>query len=710
MAGYDETLELVHGSQPENSSPSSLFRDPRFLGFKHDGYPISTFLQYRKTRAIPDPTKFDRDHATMLQSWLSFGLLEATLEQPVSENALVKRTEAGKMIMSMEELPRILLDWTSQAREEISELAAYRDRIDAILHQVHKILGYLSEGKHWAFFDYEGADSDDLPQTFVFLGCVAEALTQARLCLYPDSSPTRGYSWECVLAPCEDRLNNELITDGWCPSAITYILSKGGLLPLRYAARRGPLDRTECHDKCSKFFCAAKIINVATYVPRHLTTSESTECSCLYIKPSVDAIISMIQGGTIPVIRVLEPYDRGKTSLAVVSSKDVPYVAISHVWVDGSGSTTEVGLPLCQVWSLSVLMSGVLPPGAFWIDALCVPKDPSTRKSALKMMGKAYRDAEFVLVRDNTIRSCSSRAPLEEILLHILMSPWMRRLWTLQEALLSKKLVFQFSDSLLPIHSIVPNLSTLMTDYLHVGLASELYRLTKLRTFRNLKFSDVAKSLRWRFTSNAEDEIPAIVSLLDVDGAAILDIPTADQRMAKLLLELQHLSPNIIFLKGPKLPIPGFRWAPATLMSMATGRDTGSLDLFRGAANAVCTPKGLEAELFVFGFEERRFGVAERWTLVDSIGNGKSFFVSYTQHGSSEYSCNFLLCARSGAPTGIEICLGVLGSLSFEKDNVEGVLNCVHGTPLLVNGQRPDSKSENEVTVLMTGMRRVCIL
>jgi hypothetical protein len=78
----------------------------------------------------------------------------------------------------------------------------------------------------------------------------------------------------------------------------------------------------------------------------------------------------------------------------------MPYVAISHVWADELGSTTEEGLLACQIKQLVALTNQLTPCKAFWIDALCIPSVKDMRKQVIRFMVKTYKDAKFVLVID----------------------------------------------------------------------------------------------------------------------------------------------------------------------------------------------------------------------------------------------------------------------------------------------------------------------
>ena len=82
------------------------------------------------------------------------------------------------------------------------------------------------------------------------------------------------------------------------------------------------------------------------------------------------------------------------------------HTSISHVWVDGLGSSTEEGLHSCQVQRIHELVTWLLPgkPPAFWIDSLCIPKQHDLRKAAIRLMGDTYKNADRVLVLDASIR------------------------------------------------------------------------------------------------------------------------------------------------------------------------------------------------------------------------------------------------------------------------------------------------------------------
>jgi hypothetical protein len=61
-------------------------------------------------------------------------------------------------------------------------------------------------------------------------------------------------------------------------------------------------------------------------------------------------------------------------------------------------------------------------------------------------MRDVYTCAERVLVYDAELMSSTAKAGYEELNMRISCSRWIRRLWTVQEAVLAKRLIYQFAD------------------------------------------------------------------------------------------------------------------------------------------------------------------------------------------------------------------------------------------------------------------------
>jgi hypothetical protein len=61
-------------------------------------------------------------------------------------------------------------------------------------------------------------------------------------------------------------------------------------------------------------------------------------------------------------------------------------------------------------------------------------------------MREVYMHAERVLVFDSELMASTAEANYEELNMRVKCSRWIRRLWTLQEAVLAQRLIFQFKE------------------------------------------------------------------------------------------------------------------------------------------------------------------------------------------------------------------------------------------------------------------------
>ncbi|KAL1643056.1 hypothetical protein SLS58_005025 [Diplodia intermedia] len=223
-------------------------------------------------------------------------------------------------------------------------MLSYRERAVKSLSHAHRTLQYL---KHTRGFEYKGAVDDLIPATFCFLGCIGEALTNAMQFMNPE---------------LDDALHASLAWD--------FVLAFYPLSSPNYS------------------------VDVEKYVPKHSgILKEEDKCDCSYINPPFEDVVGASSRGSIPVIH-LPTEDEAAASgerLAVSLSSDAPYIAISHAWV----------------WKLAAFAPAMIPTGRFWLDTLCVPKQKDARQQTLKLMGRAHRDAECVVVRDQTVEACS---------------------------------------------------------------------------------------------------------------------------------------------------------------------------------------------------------------------------------------------------------------------------------------------------------------
>lgn len=344
------------------------------------------------------------------------------------------------------------------------------------------------------------------------------------------------------------------------------------------------------HRTCTAASCAIYTVsNTDEYKLRHVEPA----CECEYIRPQSGEVESVLRSGDIPVV----VYDGEDLMVLPAVATELPYVAISHVWADGLGSSTEDGLPTCQIARIARHVQALVPAsgGAFWMDSLCIPGSTALRTRAIRRRAQAYTDAALVLVLDAVIRAqcAASRQPHENVF-WLAVSGWVRRVWTLQEGILARELHCEFSDGLVNVADLE---RALRATRLQVPYREYLpllhYRSTRQRPegTSQCEIGDVVKLLQRRSTAKSEDETLAVAGLLPIDVNELLQVPgpspadVAAQRMRSFYLQLKTLPRQLLTNGARKLEIPNFRWAPKRL--------TENMDAWTYFGTATCTADGL---------------------------------------------------------------------------------------------------------------------
>ena len=578
------------------------------------------------------------------------------MDTKVPEKTLLRRFDDGSIVLVSEELPNLMQNWRARIRAlgNTKECHEWAQRMESVLQMTHRLAQQEVLRSSTSVFRISKIPIADREAIFNAIACIVEAVLASRV-IFPPAflNPGAGLSWS-FMSDLSGEEQKRMITAGWC--IFTLKGFKSAACVQIYASTQHPYIRRSArdHDNCTTGACIVHHADINDYVAKHAEEG----CSCAKSKPLLGEVLGHLGNQRIPVIQLPEGADNSDDilKLGVQDSSQSPYIAISHVWSDGLGSTTEVGLPSCQINHLTRLVSQMLPGGRFWIDSLCVPGQTDMRKRAIGLMADTYRQAKAVLVIDAGIRSCSTHAPLEEKLLRVVSSGWMQRLWTLQEGLLAKEVVFEFKDGLTTLESLIPAGEDLF-DPLLMGLAMEVFRLKKLSAGKNFTIGDVSNALRWRTTSKGEDETLAISGLLNVDAFKLVNLPSHAERMKSFLLSVRNLPPNIIFLLSHKLKEDGFRWAPQTLMTRH------GLSLVHPSYEAICTLEGLLAEYAAIYFKQAyTFNGNEKWMI--RVGNSNNeYFVAEVECQQNEigvpYTCNAVLFTKLPAQGGSGSCLAV---------------------------------------------------
>ncbi|KAI0754106.1 hypothetical protein C8Q80DRAFT_346099 [Daedaleopsis nitida] len=614
--------ELVHGA-PVNIP---------WFGAPHDGHPfcptLSSYVRLRRSGSMQTLL----DDAAVWISAMSFGLLEAVTRTRIPESLLIINQRASSRVpaaVSGSQILRFLARWHGIMHDQAKEA----DR-DAHLTHGREVARLLQTALHaldeevWtatSMLVRAGLTMDDAATIVASVTltvipvctiahCIWDTLPEMKELLQETDRSPRLYH-KTITTFCRQ----QMIRAGWCPNIVSRPFVNLGwsiplfshLMRLRPHIRRHPGE----HKACTEDACTFYTINAGAYIQRHVDPS----CNCAYTIPPLDKVQRLLSEGTVPAVVY------NGTSLRIQPAADNTYVAISHVWADGLGSITEVGLPTCQVARIAGLAQQLLPEssGAFWIDSLCVPSDKDMRKRAISLMGVTYRNAAKVLVIDECIRAqCSTTGSWEDNLFYIGTSGWVRRVWTLQEGLLARELYFEFRDGAVDVEEKlglkpVAGSSEWLDPFgdrktwLSRPACSHVLLLNLRAQFHaagerigTVPLNTVTRLLHLRSTTKAADEIIAVSALLPLDVDALQEITGDDveisrRRMEACLLQLKEVPRHLPMERSPRLDVLNFRWAPRSLaeivISQAPFKDT--------SGTAICTDAGLLAKYVVGAFE-----------------------------------------------------------------------------------------------------------
>ncbi|KAJ5844901.1 hypothetical protein N7534_008570 [Penicillium rubens] len=609
----------------------------------------------------------------MLQALLTFGLLEAVTETKVAECTLLhplpsKENLEPRMVITSANIPRLLANWRSRIRSLASEApdqaTRWSCRVQTALKQALALLEAEVLRPGFSVFRAAGLDERDHAQILIQIGSLAEMVVSSSY-VFPVNSPRQGFSWSFLLATTPV-VKDEMVASGWCPFTIE-VLSETVKM-LAYARVCPPMVResgsststAHMHRQCSKKACVANNIpDSGAYEPRHVVSP----CACRKLEAGKD-VVDLLLDGRVPVIKTKPAMqDTHEPALCAADAASTTYIAISHVWADGLGSTAEAGIPSCQITRLSAMVQKIAPNSfTFWLDSLCVPARKDMRKKAIGLMAQTYRNASAVLVLDSTLQSTpplsAARAQTPP-----------RYLLPLDAAPLDPP-----GSNSIQGAELIPSGEDLLANAVAADLASEIFRLQKYKE-RILTLSDISSALRWRTSSKPADETLAIAGLFDtndkVNAFTLAGLP-AEKRMASFLLSLRHLPYNIIFLSGRKLTEPAFRWAPTTFMRAVEST------LSFGLGHVTCTPSGLLAEYPVIYFPSTVMDNQSRWFIRDVARNRVYKAVDLYLGDEAEaigapvrYSCNIVLLMQ--VPRSYQMTYGVVAWGGTEPSvDVEG--------------------------------------
>jgi hypothetical protein len=218
----------------------------------------------------------------------------------------------------------------------------------------------------------------------------------------------------------------------------------------------------------------------------------------------------------------------------------------------------------------------------FWMDTLCVPREKELRRKAILKMRLIYEYAHRVLVFDAAIMTVPFDCDITSKYFRLYQSNYLRRLWTLQEAVLARSLFFQLKGGALTAHELedearsYASVKHFYSNLIH-NCATPFETLFEFYVFLGTKPDDITVDMAFspfvdaichRATKQPEDETLCFTALLRLDVDALLKAPD-NRRMEKFFDLVGTLDSEIIYNTFPRLQTPGYRWAPRSFIGQA---------------------------------------------------------------------------------------------------------------------------------------------
>jgi tetratricopeptide (TPR) repeat protein len=246
-----------------------------------------------------------------------------------------------------------------------------------------------------------------------------------------------------------------------------------------------------------------------------------------------------------------------------------PYIAISHVWSDGTGIGIQPhGSVNHCLFNYFAHVAKALGCDAVWWDTISIPSGSKAKSKALNQMHKNYANAACTVVHDQYLLDLEW-IDHETACLALVLSPWFTRGWTALELAMSKrvKVLFGRPDSSVPVIKDLDDdiLATRPSTASRAHwLASSLIR--RLRTPID-NVGDLLAILRPRITSWVRDRT-AIAGL-------IVRVPKCDYNRGEseitrdIIIHLGSIPRTCLLHGHPTMSeSDGFSWCPSTLDDM----------------------------------------------------------------------------------------------------------------------------------------------
>lgn len=321
--------------------------------------------------------------------------------------------------------------------------------------------------------------------------------------------------------------------------------------------------KSENHELCTFDFCEQSRVNF-TLVDQHHECLDPGKCTTQHFPTELVAT----------AIKNEQPtawnFDGTETL-----KNDERYIAISHVWSDGTGAGNKPPGHVNQcLINLFRRFAEELDYKGIWWDTICIPTTKELREKALKVMHENYQTAAVTLVHDRFLRACEW-SDADSACFDIMMSPWFSRGWTALELKMSQKVKVIFKDA--STSGLIAK--DLDEDILNTPSNEHSIAKTMLKKLRGeqrvTQLNDLLAILGSRYTSWPRDM--AIISGLMM-GIELPEDFAHQTIYQEILQNVNGISHAHLFHNSATMA-KGYNWCPTTIFELPVTSQNGTLEI-----------------------------------------------------------------------------------------------------------------------------------
>jgi len=213
---------------------------------------------------------------------------------------------------------------------------------------------------------------------------------------------------------------------------------------LMETAVKHPQLRHKDHDKCTAGFCRFTSLDSTTVTQLH--KCEDTDKCKNILEFDPELLNQSLKGKGRTVWTISDPFE-------VSQDSRTPYMAVSHVWSDGTGIGAQApGKVNKCLFEYMANITKRVGCEAIWWDTISIPTDETARREAINQMHMNYSRAKCTVVHDQYLLDyqwADDGSPC----VALVFSPWLTRGWTALELIMSKtvKVLFKGPNDLEPV-------------------------------------------------------------------------------------------------------------------------------------------------------------------------------------------------------------------------------------------------------------------